>query len=244
MNAGSGFLAKRALATQGIYRFPPFGDLQVKAVERALRMAWDELVKNPLVYKIDLAAANEVAISEGLVRVVDMIRDAGAIPAFTKHFETPHTDGSLRNFNGTKLSKRPDMSFKLKVNPVPGIHGMHHRLFVEAKILETGKQGMSDYCKDGLSRYIVGDYAWAMPHAMMLAYVRSPAYVLPKSLNMHLSKPTNKLSYEVLTLQAAMCEYTSSSPRAYETTHGRAGWTFSDGTAPTSIKLIHLWLPV
>lgn len=240
----SGFLTRHALATQGIYRFPPFGDLQVKAVEQALRLAWKELVKNPLVYDVDLSVANEVAISEGLVRVVDMIRDTGAIPAFTKHFETPHSDGSLRNFNGTKLSKRPDMSFKLKVNPVPGIHGMHHRLFVEAKVLGIGKQGVGAYCKDGVSRYIVGDYAWAMPHAMMVAYVRSPAHVLPESLDKHLSKPANKLSYEVLTLQAKACGFTSSSPRAYETTHGRTGWTFSDGTAPTSIKLIHLWLSI
>ena len=30
----------------------------------------------------------------------------------------------------------------------------------------------SDYCDDGLVRFVRGDYAWAMQEAMMLAYTR------------------------------------------------------------------------
>ncbi|MFG6460128.1 hypothetical protein ACG04Q_01010 [Roseateles sp. DXS20W] len=237
----AGFLARRALATQGNYRLPPFGALQIRAVERALRLAWQELRASPAVYGVQLATANEVAISEGLLRVVDLLRNQGSIRAFTKDFETPHSDGGLSNYNGQKLAKRPDLSFKLKVNPAPGIHGIQHRLFVEAKVLNGGKQTVGKYCSDGLSRYVVGDYAWGMPHAFMLAYVKKPTFTLPASLDTHLAK--NGGAYNVKGAKAVKCTYTTVKPDAFHTTHGRT-WTFKDGTSPGDIQLIHLWLNV
>lgn len=236
-----GFLSTRALETQGNYRLPPFGTLQIKAVERALRMAWKELRASPAVYGVQLATDNEIAISEGLLRVVDLLRDQGSIRAFTKDFETPHSDGSLRNYNGKKLGKRPDLSFKLKVNPAPGIHGLQHRLFVESKVLNGGEQNVGKYCSDGVARYIVGDYAWGMPHAIMLGYVKKPSYVLPASLDRYLNK--NKGTYAVKGGSAVKCTYTTELPSAFHTTHGRP-WVFEDGTSPGNIQLIHLWLHV
>lgn len=239
MSSKAGFLTL-AGSSSDAFQFPAFGDLEIKLVERALRKGWAILAANPQDHDVDLANDGEVKISERLVRVVELVRSTNLVRDFRKHFETPHTDGSLRNYCGSTLTKRPDMSFKLVVNRFPGMNGFYRRLYVEAKVIGGGNQTVGAYFIDGVTRYLIGDYAWAVPQGIMLAYVRPGQKTIPQALNNYLSTPERKRQYQVKEMPK-LCEYTDLKPPAYDTVHSRK-WTFPDGTKPNNIKLIHIWL--
>ena len=71
------------------------------------------------------------------------------------------------SFDGSHLEKRPDLSIVLsdRVRRFP--------LVVEAKIVDVSTaKGISLYCKNGLRRFLVGEYAWGSREALMIGYVR------------------------------------------------------------------------
>ena len=104
---------------------------------------------------------------------------------------------------------------------------------------------MDLYCGKGLKRFVIGEYAWAMPQAMMLAYVRKTSQTLPESLQEHLSrngKPDEYLLHD----GPAPCELSRvrNQPRLHYTLHGR-DWVYpKTKTPPGDIKVYHLWLHV
>jgi hypothetical protein len=51
-------------------------------------------------------------------------------------------------------------------------------LFIECKPLDVNHPAGRDYCDKGLKRFVIGDYAWAMPDALMVGYASS-GYTLP-----------------------------------------------------------------
>lgn len=241
-----GHLSRRAVFEKGNLPFERIGDLELRAVEQAIREAWSHLVKNQSMHNIDLEEANEVTISERLVRIIDTIRrhTPPLIPAFSKYFETPQPDATLRNYRGDEIDY-PDFVFRLKVNTKPGINGFYFGLFVEAKIITNGGRNVGKYASQGLKRFLDGEYAWAMPHAMMLGYKRFTTQTLPKSIDDHFNKPGNKEKFEVKSATAALCNFTRVKPRAYVTIHGRSTWSYVEtGNAPGDIEIIHLWLEV
>lgn len=76
------------------------------------------------------------------------------------------------NHDGRRLEKGPDMSIHLTTRR------RQFPLHVECMIIDRGK-GVSLYCKDGVSRFVRGDYAWAAQEAMMIAYVRNASTIDP-----------------------------------------------------------------
>ena len=71
------------------------------------------------------------------------------------------------SFDGSHLEKRPDLSIVLsdRVRRFP--------LVVEAKIVDASTaKDISLYCKNGLRRFLVGEYAWGSREALMIGYVR------------------------------------------------------------------------
>lgn len=244
--SSTGHLSRRAILEKSGLPFERMGDLDIRAVELAIREAWLHLVKNQSIHDIDLTEANEVTISERLVRIIDVIRrhTPPLIPAFSNNFETPQPDAALRNYRNDEIDY-PDFVFRLKVNTKPGINGFYFGLFVEAKIIANGNQNVGTYVREGLKRFLDGEYAWAMPHAMMIGYKRFTTQTLPKPLDDHFNKPGNKAKYEVKSTASTLCIFTRVKPRAYITIHGRSTWNYvGTGNPPGDIEIIHLWLEV
>jgi len=76
------------------------------------------------------------------------------------------------SFDGSDLEKRPDLSLQL-TNRNPKFP-----LIVECKLIDVRTdKPVRLYCKDGLARFLKGEYSWFSQEAFMLAYVRDGSTV-------------------------------------------------------------------
>lgn len=186
----------------------------------------------------------EVAISEALLRVLCEVHAAEPclLPTFSDEFETPVSDGSLRNFDGSKLITRVDFCFRLKVNPYPGRSKLYNGIFVEAKLITSGS--FSLYASTGLIKFLNGDYAWAMSQGMMVAYVLPTDQVLQDALDAYFKRFGNARKYGVKA-PPQQWPIDLHLPRPCTTIHER-DWRYPapHGNAPGDIEIIHLWLPL
>lgn len=145
--------------------------------------------------------------------------------------------GESLNYDGSKLEKRPDLSFVL-------LHGnSNFPMVVECKIIDhPNKKSVTDYCKNGIARFVGGDYAWASREAVMLAYVRDGTTV-PSKLSPHLASKA-RLVPDPFQTTAHPSSRSDLHPTVHHSVHQRS---FSypsvvNGTAPGPISLFHLWL--
>jgi hypothetical protein len=103
------------------------------------------------------------------------LRQTGEVPGFNDQFyECVTRQTATANFDGRKLNKCPDLCFRLRNenNLKRKVLSEYDSLFVECKPVDAKHPVGSKYCDDGLVRFVLGDYAWAMQDAMMIAYAR------------------------------------------------------------------------
>jgi len=123
-----------------------------------------------------LAMKKEDDITAALRGIVENdLRQKGAVKGFNcGTYETVIRQGQTENYDFTKITKAPDLCFKLRNDaeePRP-VLSAHDALFVECKPVDRTHPAGSRYCDDGLTRFMDGDYAWAMEEGLMLGYVR------------------------------------------------------------------------
>ena len=141
------------------------------------------------------------------------------------------------SFDGSSLEKRPDLSIVLS--------GSEPRfpLVAEAKILDSAASKTAAlYCKDGIRRFVDGEYAWGNREAFMIGYVRDGSSI-DGTLKAFLSKAAavHPDWYLVKTLPVRVGS--NSSDLAY-TRHGR-NFVYGGQPPPNSpgeISVWHLWL--
>ncbi|MEZ4464770.1 MAG: hypothetical protein R3F43_09780 [bacterium] len=135
------------------------------------------------------------------------------------------------NHAGTRLEVRPDLVFSFP--PVSGSTAHIYPLHVECKLLDRrSERRVSQYCADGLSRFVVGDYGWARQEGMMIAYVRDDAR-LPDTLADYLDGAPPTL---YLTLSPPLM-----TGRDARTRHDRADVRHPQWR-PGPIDIRHVWL--
>ena len=123
-----------------------------------------------------LAAEKEDDITAALRNIIENdLRQNGDVKGFSRRtYETVVRQGQTENYDLTKLTKAPDLCFKLRNDeeePRP-VLSAHDALFVECKPVDKDHPAGSKYCENGLSRFVDGDYAWAMEEGLMLGYAR------------------------------------------------------------------------
>ena len=142
------------------------------------------------------------------------------------------------SYDGKILDGRPDISIQLTGR---------NRLFpliVECKIIDKRlKKGRELYCKEGVSRFIEGKYAWATCEAFMLAYVRDGSCIrsslMPFFNLRHQQEPTQYL------IEAMLEPIDCSGLDLSRSRHGR-NFRYVGQAAdivPGSIDVWHLWVP-
>jgi hypothetical protein len=151
---------------------PRLGLPVILLVRRVLLRAFELLRER----RFPFATALEDEITAALRAIIENdLRQSGSVAGFNRReYETVVRQGQVVNFDGTRLSKTPDLCFKLRDNesePRP-VLSEHDALFIECKPVDKTHAVGSKYCDDGLSRFVTGDYAWAMEEGMMLAYAR------------------------------------------------------------------------
>lgn len=221
---------------------PPFERRHLRAIELALRKAWDELHSDH-VLAAKLSTSGEVEISHLLRDRLNQIREreTGGVPGYDCDTFYPSPLGGEMQTPQGKIRK-PDIAFGLCGRLRPGVSsGLHDCIFVECKLIDQTKNARL-YCKDGLQRFVTDAYAAWMREGMMLAYVRAEQ-VLPDTLE----KATRQADMQVLLAsngQLKKCTLSKVDPRVYISIHDR-DWSYPDGSGrPGPIEVRHLWLRV
>jgi hypothetical protein len=222
--------------------YPPFGERYLRAIELAVRCAWEQLRANTI-EAAKLITGDEVAISHQLRNALNGLREhrTGEVPGYScEIFERPQLGAEFLTPQG-KIRK-PDLVFSLAGPPRPGVtDGMRDAIFVECKIIEDGKS-VSNYCNKGLRRFVDGNYGAWVREGMMLAYVRN-SEALPESLTKLGAKDSFRQS---LAWDGSLspCGLTETTPRIYLTVHQRQ-WKYEEPVGvPGPIQVRHLWLPI
>ena len=207
----------------------------ILAIEAAIRAAWEQLLRSTSAEI--LKEADEKFVTIELVRVLEDIRLEGTCPPFDEeHFGRVGRGEEFLNYNGKAVEKRPDLAFELKARR-PGVRtslSFYDRLFAECKVLNQKGADIGEYANNGVKRFLRGDYAWAMPHCLMLGYIRT-SQSLPNALNNHFrrNRGANMEKFALVSL-STQCRCSGQEPRVYQTTHGR-NWLYRTGNLPGDI---------
>jgi hypothetical protein len=166
-----------------------------------------------------------------------------AVPGFDReNFECVARQSEVENYNCTKVQKKPDMVFRFREEQEPPrILSTHHALFVECKPVDATHPAGSDYCDEGLRRFVVGDYAWAMQDALMIGYVRAG-----RSIARHLV-PALASRADLQTVRAPGLAWPDLAPaepatEALHVTVHERGFSWCGGKGPACpVTIYHSW---
>lgn len=194
-----------------------------------------------------LATKKEDEITTALRAIIENdLRQKGTVNGFNRStYETVIRQGQTANFDLTKLTKTPDLCFKLRnveEEPRP-VLSEHDALFVECKPVDADHSAGSKYCDNGLCRFVDGDYAWAMEQALMLGYARD------RTIESHLV-PAMKEPARLKQLKTVELPRPDSHPgaaargnaEALHVSRHRRGFPWVGGKGPaTDIFIYHSW---
>jgi hypothetical protein len=217
---------------------PPFSAWsrkQIQTIERAIVQAWSQITRDPHCQAV-LTGGTEPQITAMLQDALCDLLNAGQVTGFSPAtYLCPIRGQELDDYTGKRLEKRPDLTFpRLSARPASN----HNALFFECKIVGRGRP-LDDYVEDGVGRFQEGIYAWAMPHAGMLAYV----------VGAEAADPCSALAATWSTDTGRAAPYAPIEPVSGEggvsaialSRHART-FTLRNGEAPGQILLRHLWL--
>jgi len=245
MNGGAaiGFFTLGVAPGQYHLPHPTLGLPVILLVRRVLLRAFELLREQGL----NLAEATEDQVTAALRSVIENnLRETGSVRGFSKRTYEPVTrQGQWANFNGTVLTKTPDLCFRLRRDEGPRlVIPEFDALFIECKPADATHSVSSKYCSDGLIRFVRGDYAWAMQEGMMLAYVRDNRCI-GKNLTTAMSEAALMTSLQTVSLPLpSSCHAAAACPgaEAIHVSQHRRGFPWPDGKgAATDITMYHLW---
>jgi hypothetical protein len=236
----SGFFAK------GIkqYELPhPVAERQLLVVNEAVRYAFQLLREEPPDrFVLNMALENE--ITRQLHWILDnRLIHTKEVKGFNKiFFKNVIRAPELTNVDGNHPDKKPDLVFYLKRDKLP-VLSSHDAIFAECKpVNKVTHKIPPKYCRDGLIRFINGDYAWTMQEGLMIGYVKD-------DLTIHENLATELASaklYESMgsptpPLQLSSSEATEHAQALHVTQHQRDfNWPEDRGRA-ADIRIYHSW---
>lgn len=243
----AGKLMAAAIANETKPPYPPFQDAEIAILERVLRLTWREAKSTAGVnrHKVDFWSAKEEDISYALAETLDLLiaGETSELKPFLAvfHFQAP--EAKLRNYDRSSIRKMCDFSFSRR-HAAPGTLRHHNAFFVEAKMV-TNDHPMSYYLKSGIMRFYEGQYAFCMPHAMLLGYKRDTTQTLPASLAQHFRRSGGKNGAAVGLLgDVEPFPLSRFTDRMHLSRHARPGYHLDGSTPLGDVALFHLWLAV
>ncbi len=210
-------------------------------VESAMREAWRRLRLEPP-SRIDLQTAEEDKITHEFFEILfDDVFNEGVVDGFdSERFSVVVRESKISNFDKAALDKMPDLLVGLAGREAIWKRSQDY-LFVECKPVGLSRSVGVHYGAKGIARFIRGDYAWAMPNALMVGY-NSPGYEIVPKLFESLKK--RAVEFEVKQHPAACKKSLSTafSAPVHITSHNRCFSYLENGQPAPPIQLRHLWL--
>jgi hypothetical protein len=161
--------------------------------------------------------------------------EEGVVEGFTKEVFHGVTRGEVKNFDGTRKSKRPDLIVELvsRRNVIPTQDG----IFIETKLIDGSSKSKHLYCDHGITRFTDGDYAWAMTEALMVAYSRDH-----RSPSVALEQPFKDRA-GIVNMKGKLTDCTAPAPKPpVAISSHRRDFKLRNGKKASAITLRHLWL--
>ena len=221
-------IIKQAVRDAMLPRVPIEEEWIIEALN-LIREAYDSLKLN---HSDQLKSFNEVKLNTLLQMqlLTDLKKDVNQhrrIDFVIKGNEFP-------NYDATKLEMRPDLTFFLRSPPNFVL------IFCEVKILDKeNKKTIARYCRDGLLRFIDGDYAWIDSDAIMIAYVFDWSTIDPDLIS-YLKLKSNPELFKMLSYPIPVPNVNGD---VSFTTHNRNfGHEVSSENISGPIKIWHNWL--
>ncbi|MGI9229488.1 MAG: hypothetical protein ACR2P9_06485 [Gammaproteobacteria bacterium] len=222
------------------YPFPRWQTEIISVVRRAIWHAWITVIdglEQPGNYP-------EEALTEKLQLSLTDLLDSSKCSNFNRQkFSDIEREASYRDFKGKSIKKQPDLIIK----PIGRDHGLasslYNGLFIECKVIDHAKTPHL-YIIHGVRRYVDGEYAWAMSHAVMIGYVKNGAQLpsaIEESVRRNSENETVKRCFPHGTNISNQGD--DSPPPVYRTVHPR-NWEHSEYGEPGDIDLDHIWLPL
>ena len=190
-----------------------------------------------------LRTAREDQITQQLQWILeDRLRQTGEVPGFDERvFRRVWRAPEVTNFDGKHPAKKPDLVFELARDETL-VLSTQDALFVECKLVGTTHPVGSVYCDTGISRFVDGDYAWAMQEAMMLGYARSGYTILGKLEPILAAQPQHDRLGQPPAAELVPASISDpSAEQLRNTSHNRSfDWPHGQGSA-VNIRLFHSW---
>lgn len=245
--ARPGDLIREAAAQELHPPYPAFQDAEVALLEVLLRLLWQEARSKEAVAKHGIAfdTAKEEEISFAIALTLELVQstDSPMVSEFLEVFSIAPPEPKLDNFNRSSISKKCDFFFG-RLHHQRGTRPNQNGMFVEAKLVSP-KHPMGYYVSTGLQRFLNGDYAWAMPQAMLLGYCRATSQVLPDSLADHFARESGRKAQELAVIKGPTAFAKSRvKPRMHWSSHRRPQTLPSSGHPLGDICVYHLWLDI
>jgi|GEM_PF-302739 len=207
-------------------------------VQNAISVAWHRLLEAVNKRCFSICEAQEDEITEELHMILGELQASDEVPGFSSF--SMAREAKLRNHDGKKLDGQPDLVFYPLRGAIRAINSVLAGIFVECKPIDGKHPVPSIYCKEGLIRFVRGDYAWAVDRALMVGYVRNHCS-LPHGLAPCIEKDRVERKYRFHGgLVAAGA--TILGDTVYLSIHGRDSLSSSPSAAVHPITLHHLWL--
>ncbi len=220
---------------------PPISQPVILIVEAALRAAWElmRIKPNP---NLHLLSEDEDPVTCELCdRMCNEVFNRGVVEGFDRNlFGKPTRESKVKNWDGKKLDKMPDLLIDLVDRPAVRIPAQDW-LFIECKPVQAGRSAGAHYCDKGIMRFVRGDYAWAMPNALMVGYV-TEKYTVSKKLNAALDKRKASIPTTALPKPCKRSPATERGEPTHISKHGRTFRYVETGQPAPPILLRHLWL--
>lgn len=211
---------------------PDLADHLYAAILDAIRQVWLDVRR-------DLGALGgplpqEEQITALLQDALEDLRHAGTHGFCHEAFDRIARGAKTVTLAGDGFDKAPDLT----ITPRAAARGQS--LAVECKIVDA-THGASLYIRQGMARFVAGEYACDMPSALMLAYCephRTVEDTLTPLLMAWLDDAT------IATRALPVVHDTPCAPHraTYRSEHMRSKRD-QDGRTPGPIRLLHLWLP-
>lgn len=210
-------------------------------VEEALCMAWGYLRNRPRP-GFNLLSATENVITQELYEVLyDKIFNKGIVDGFDRQLFTVVTrESKVRNFDGAKLDKMPDILIGL-AGRLNVFRLSQDWLFIECKPVDSGHSAGVHYCAKGIIRFVRGEYAWAMTSALMIGYIRDEYTITPKLADA-LKKRKKEIPTTAFPFPCQRSKPGNNNEVIHITQHSRTFAYVETGLQAPAITLRHLWL--
>lgn len=240
-DADSSFFTRRP-AARFVVPHSPLGERWLLVVHAAVTTAFHIIRERGF----DLRNAGENVITNNLEGVLmNDLLNRGTVEGFDRQFFGPVTRGSeVENYNGEKISKKPDLVFHLQRE-----NSLWDRrqdaIFAECKPVDRDHSLSANYCafgtdRVGVERFVIGDYAWAMHEAMMIGYVRDGFRIDPHLVESFADPKRHKSLGSPTRPMSILTDCEGSEP-LHQTRHERLFTWKENGRLATSITLYHSW---